>query len=69
MLGDPAQARQHWTQALALYTSIGDPEAANVQARLTEPEPAPPGQAQVGGPPELMGQVAPIVTRRCCAAG
>ncbi len=35
--GDPAQARQHWQQALALYTDLGVPEAGQVRARLDDP--------------------------------
>jgi DNA-binding SARP family transcriptional activator/tetratricopeptide (TPR) repeat protein len=32
--GDYSQARPHWQQALDLYTSLGAPEAEQVQARL-----------------------------------
>jgi DNA-binding SARP family transcriptional activator/tetratricopeptide (TPR) repeat protein len=32
--GDPGQARRQWQQALALYTSLGAPEAEDVRARL-----------------------------------
>jgi tetratricopeptide (TPR) repeat protein len=33
---DPAQAREHWTTALALYTGLGVPERADVERRLTD---------------------------------
>jgi tetratricopeptide (TPR) repeat protein len=32
--GDRGQARQHWEQALALYTDMGTPEAEAVRGRL-----------------------------------
>jgi DNA-binding SARP family transcriptional activator/tetratricopeptide (TPR) repeat protein len=32
--GDDGQARYHWQQALALYTELGVPQAAEVRARL-----------------------------------
>jgi tetratricopeptide (TPR) repeat protein len=34
-LGDPGLARQHWQQALLIYTDIGTPEAEQVRARLS----------------------------------
>ena len=33
-VGDPGQARHHWQEALALYTSLGAPEAEQVKAQL-----------------------------------
>ena len=33
--GDPDQARQHWRQALALYTDLGVPEADDIHVHLT----------------------------------
>jgi DNA-binding SARP family transcriptional activator/tetratricopeptide (TPR) repeat protein len=32
--GDPVQARQHWQQALALYSELGAPEAEHIRAQL-----------------------------------
>jgi tetratricopeptide (TPR) repeat protein/DNA-binding XRE family transcriptional regulator len=33
--GDPARARDHWHQALALYTELGTPEADQIRAQLS----------------------------------
>jgi hypothetical protein len=33
--GDPVQAGDHWRRALARYTDLGLPEAADVRAQLT----------------------------------
>jgi DNA-binding SARP family transcriptional activator/Tfp pilus assembly protein PilF len=35
--GQDRQSREHWRQALALYTTLGAPEAAEVRAQLTPP--------------------------------
>jgi DNA-binding SARP family transcriptional activator/Tfp pilus assembly protein PilF len=35
--GDHDQARRHWQEALALYETLGAPEAGRVRARLCEP--------------------------------
>jgi tetratricopeptide (TPR) repeat protein len=35
-LARPGQARDHWAEALALYTQLGTPEAAQVRAHLAE---------------------------------
>jgi DNA-binding SARP family transcriptional activator/tetratricopeptide (TPR) repeat protein len=34
LTSDPAQARRHWREALALYTTLGAPEADHVRAQL-----------------------------------
>ena len=35
-IGDPAQARRWWGEALALYSELGVPEAEQVRARLAD---------------------------------
>jgi hypothetical protein len=39
--GAAGPARQHWQQALALYTALGAPEADEIRAHLGD-QPAPP---------------------------
>jgi tetratricopeptide (TPR) repeat protein len=34
--GDLGQARRHWNEALALYVTLGTPEADQVRARLAD---------------------------------
>jgi DNA-binding SARP family transcriptional activator/tetratricopeptide (TPR) repeat protein len=34
-LADPARSREHWQQALAVYSDLGSPEANQIQARLS----------------------------------
>jgi hypothetical protein len=36
--GDIGKARQQWKRALALYTSLGTPEAGQIQAQLAATE-------------------------------
>lgn len=33
--GQPAQAHQHWREALAIYSALGVPEAEQARAHLT----------------------------------
>lgn len=42
-LGDHAQARRDWQQALAIYTDLRVPDAEAIRACLDEREPAPDG--------------------------
>ena len=37
-LGDPAVAREHYAQALTLYTELDMPEAEEIRARLKAPQ-------------------------------
>ncbi len=67
--GNPGQARRHWREALALYTTLGTPEVEQVCAKLVAagedpyPEQRQRSASRTGGPVENNGKTSAPISR------